>query len=240
VIGCGCAVCTSGDPRNRRLRTSALIEANGAVLLIDAGPDLRAQMLRHRVARIDAVLLTHAHADHIGGIDDLRPFTMRGDGSLPLYGDAATLARIRRTFDYAFDPAPSLSTRPHLEPRLISERFQIDSLTVESFPVQHGPHLIVGYRVGSLGYVTDASALPPESLDRLRDLDTLVINALRWKPHPLHLTVEEALAIVDELRPRRAIFVHITHDLDHESVNRQLPPYAQLAYDGQVVEVETR
>ncbi len=240
VIGCACAVCTSDDSRNRRLRTSALIEANGVTILIDAGPDLRVQMLRHGVTRLDAVLLTHAHADHIGGIDDLRPFTMRSDSSLPIYGDEATLARVRHTFDYAFDPAPSLSTRPQLEPRLIGPRFAINGITVESFPVQHGPTMIVGYRVGPLGYVTDASGLPPASLERLRNLDTLVINALRWRPHPLHLTVAEALALVEQLQPRRALFVHITHDLDHEATNRQLPPYARLAYDGQVVEIEAR
>jgi phosphoribosyl 1,2-cyclic phosphate phosphodiesterase len=239
VIGCACAVCTSGDRRNRRLRTSALVETHGATILIDAGPDLRFQMLRHRVTRIDAVLLTHAHTDHVGGIDDLRPFTMRDDSPLPLYGDAPTLARVRHAFDYAFDPAPSLSTRPQLETRPIAPRFSIGAIEVESFPVLHGPNAIVGYRIGPLGYVTDASALPDESIERLRGIDTLVINALRHRPHPLHLTVDQALAIVEELRPRRAVFVHVTHDLDHETTNRELPPHAQLAYDGQVIEIVT-
>lgn len=237
VLGCTCAVCTSHDPRNQRLRTSAWLCHGETSLLIDAGPDLRHQLLRQRVTHLDAVLLTHAHTDHIGGIDDLRPVTMR-TAPLPIYGDAATLARVQHVFDYAFDPAPSLSTRPQLEPRLIQPRFRVGSIEIETFPVQHGPHTIVGYRFGRLAYITDASALAPETLARLRDLDVLILNALRWQPHPLHLTVEQALAIVEELRPRRAWFVHITHDLDHESTNRRLPPYAQLAYDGQVIEID--
>lgn len=238
VIGCSCAVCTSADPRNKRLRTAALLQHASTTILIDAGPDLRAQALRHDVRHLDAVLLTHAHADHIGGIDDLRPFTMRTHGALPLYGDPRTLDRVRHMFDYAFDPAPSLSTRPSLQTRPLDGPFTIGSIFVQPFEVLHGTHTITGYRFGSLAYITDASRLPPATMDLLGDLDVLVINALRWTPHPLHLTVAEALAIVDELRPRQAFFVHITHDLDHATVNAQLPPYAQLAYDGQVIAVD--
>jgi phosphoribosyl 1,2-cyclic phosphate phosphodiesterase len=195
-------------------------------------------MLRHRVTHIDAVLLTHAHTDHIGGIDDLRPFTMRSGQTLPIYGDQPTLRRVRHMFDYAFDPAPSLSTRPSIETCEISNSFQVGPLTIEPFPVMHGSHAIVGYRCGPLAYITDASALPDETMERLHGLDVLVINALRHKPHPLHLTVAEALAIVDELQPRQAYFVHITHDLEHQTTNAELPVYAQLAYDGQVIEIQ--
>lgn len=237
VIGCECAVCTSPDPHNRRLRTSALVEHAGTTLLIDAGPDMRAQVLRHNVKRLDAVLLTHAHTDHIGGIDDLRPFTMRSGQALPLYGDAATISRVRHMYDYAFDPAPSLSTRPQLQTHILDGPFTVGTIRVTPFDVLHGTHAIVGYRFGALAYITDASSLPPDTMRELRGLDTLIINALRWTPHPLHLTVAEALAIVDELQPRQAYFVHITHDLDHAAVNAELPPYAQLAYDGQVIEV---
>lgn len=237
VIGCDCAVCTSDDPRNQRLRTSALLQHDDTTILIDAGPDLRTQVLRQRVSRLDAVLLTHAHADHIGGIDDLRPFTMRERRNLPIYGDDWTLQRVQHMFDYAFDPAPSLSTRPQLEVRPLSGSFTVGGLEITPFRVMHGQHAITGYRCGALAYITDASSLPLETMRLLTGLDVLVINALRFTPHPLHLTVEQALAIVDELRPRQAYFVHITHDLDHAAVNAQLPPHAQLAYDGQVIEV---
>lgn len=237
VIGCGCAVCTSSDPHNHRLRTSALLQHDDTTILIDAGPDLRTQVLRQRLSRLDAVLLTHAHVDHIGGIDDLRPFTMRHAGSLPIYGDDHTLSRVRHMFDYAFDPAPSLSTRPSLETRLLNGGITVGGLRITPFRVMHGSHAITGYRCGPLAYITDASSLPPETMRLLTGLDVLVINALRFKPHPLHLSVEQALAVVDELQPRRAYFIHITHDLDHATVNAQLPSHAQLAYDGQVIEV---
>lgn len=238
VIGCSCAVCTSDDPRNQRLRTSALLQHDTTSVLIDAGPDLRTQVLRQRVRHLDAVLLTHAHADHIGGIDDLRPFTMRERRNLPIYGDDYTLGRVRHMFDYAFDPQPSLSTRPQLETRPLQGSFSVGGLRITPFRVMHGQHAITGYRSGGLAYITDASSLPPETMALLRGLDVLVINALRFAPHPLHLTVDQALAVVDELRPRRAYFVHITHDLDHATVNAQLPPHVQLAYDGQVIEVD--
>lgn len=238
VIGCRCPVCTSGDPRNRRLRTSALLEHQTTTILIDAGPDLRAQVLRVGLTQLDAVLLTHAHTDHIGGIDDLRPFTMRSNTSLPLWGDAHTIARVQHTFDYAFDPAPSLSTRPSLLPRVIDGPFDVGGVHVTPLDVTHGPHTITGYRFGPVGYITDASALPEQTIEQLQGVELLVLNALRWKPHPLHLTVDEALAIAEQIRPRKALFVHITHDLDHADTNAQLPPYAQLAYDGQTVEIE--
>jgi len=237
VIGCRCPVCTSDDPRNRRLRTSALLEHGDTTILVDAGPDLRHQALRAGLTRLDAVLLTHAHADHIGGIDDLRPFTMRTQTSLPLWGDAYTIERVQHTFDYAFDPAPSLSTRPSLLPRVIDGPFDVGGVAVTPLDVTHGPHTITGYRFGPIGYITDASALPERTIEQLRGVELLVLNALRWKPHPLHLTVDEALGIVEQVRPRQALFVHITHDLDHAEVNAQLPPFAQLAYDGQVTEL---
>ncbi len=237
VIGCDCVVCTSNDSHNRRFRTSALIEHQGTTVLIDAGPDMRQQVLAHRVHHLDAVLLTHSHADHIGGIDDLRPFTMRDGRDLPIYGDAVTLARVRYQFDYAFDPAPSLSTRPRLALRPLTDPTRIGSLVVEPLDVRHGPHPITGYRFGPLAYITDGKTLPPETMARLHGIDVLIINALRYIDHPLHFTLDEALAIVEQLAPRHAYFVHITHDLEHAVVNAALPPNAQLAYDGQVIEI---
>lgn len=237
VIGCGCPICISSDPRNKRLRTSALVEADGTCILIDAGPDLRMQMLRANVQHLDAVLLTHAHADHVGGIDDLRPFSMGRGKSLPIYGNEATLARVRYQFDYAFDPAPSLSTRPRLELCPLDGPFSIGTIPVDYFEVRHGPQSIVGYRFGRLAYITDGKSLPDATMDKLHDLDVLIINALRYTDHPLHFTVEEALNIVQSVKPRQAYFVHLTHDLDHEIANAALPSYAQLAYDGQVIDV---
>jgi phosphoribosyl 1,2-cyclic phosphate phosphodiesterase len=237
VIGCYCQVCTSTDPRNQRLRTSALIEHDGTTILIDAGPDLRTQMLRQRVTKIDALLLTHAHADHIGGIDDLRPLTMRNEQALPVYGDAYTLGRVRHMFDYVFVNRPSLSTRPKLETCPLAPELTIGGITVEPLQVLHGPHQIIAYRFGPLAYITDASAIPPETMCRLRNLDVLIINALRFEPHPLHFTVSQALEIVAQLAPRRAFFTHITHDLDHATTNDQLPATTKLAYDGQVIEI---
>jgi phosphoribosyl 1,2-cyclic phosphate phosphodiesterase len=239
VIGCSCEVCTSTDPRNQRLRSSALIEHDGTTILIDAGPDLRTQMLRQHVTRLDALLLTHAHADHIGGIDDLRPFTMRATQALPVYGDPYTLGRVRHMFDYVFASGPSLSTRPQLETCSLQPSFRVGSITIEPLQVMHGSYAITAYRFGRLAYITDASQIPPQTMERLHGLDVLILNALRFDPHPLHFTVNQALAIVAQLRPRQAFFTHITHDLDHATVNEHLPPPAQLAYDGQVIEVAT-
>lgn len=236
VIGCSCAVCTSRDPRNRRLRTSALVEAAGATVLIDAGPDMREQVLRHGIGHVDAVVLTHAHADHIGGIDDLRPFSRHARG-LPIYGSKATLDRVRHQFDYAFDPAPSLSTRPKLELHEVTGPFQVGALRIVPFTVYHGPHAILGYRFGRLGYITDGKTLPPATIGALAGLDTLVVNALRYEDHPLHFTLDEALTVVERLVPRQARFVHITHDLEHDTVNSNLPDDVRLAYDGEIIEI---
>jgi phosphoribosyl 1,2-cyclic phosphate phosphodiesterase len=240
VIGCECPVCISPDPQNKRLRTSALIEAGETSILIDAGPDLRTQMLRAKVRHLDAVLLTHAHADHVGGIDDLRPFTMGRGRSLPIYGNEATLARVRHQYDYAFDPAPSLSTRPRLELCPLDGPFYVGAIPIDYFEVRHGPQSIVGYRFGRLAYITDGKSLPEATMAKLHDLDVLIINALRYADHPLHFTVDQALDIVRRVRPRRAYFVHLTHDLDHATANAALPAYAQLAYDGQVIEIPAK
>lgn len=240
VIGCRCAVCSSPDPHNKRLRTSALLEIDGLNLLFDAGPDLRQQALAAGLARIDAVLLTHAHADHVAGLDDLRPLNFAQRSAIPLYGTARTLAFIRERFGYAFTNSSEGSTRPALELVEIDGQtaFQIGGVTVTPFDVLHGTWTITGFRIGGLGYVTDASTIPTASLAHLRDLDVLVLNALRTTPHPTHLSLNEALTLIDELRPRRALLVHMTHDMEHETINATLPDHVRLAHDGQVVEVQ--
>jgi phosphoribosyl 1,2-cyclic phosphate phosphodiesterase len=239
VIGCRCAVCTSADPRNKRLRTSALLEVAGMSLLIDAGPDLRQQALAVGLQRLDAVLLTHAHADHVSGLDDIRPLNFAQKSAMPLYGAASTLEFVRERFNYAFVNGSEGSTRPALEPIEIHGRspFRINTVEVLPFDVKHGTWTITGFRIGGLGYVTDASFIPPASLEYLRGLDVLVLNALRPAPHPTHLSVDQACALIDELRPRRAFLVHMTHDLDHEATNVTFPDYIRLAYDGLTVEV---
>ncbi|KPV52220.1 beta-lactamase [Kouleothrix aurantiaca] len=239
VIGCECAVCTSPDPQNKRLRTSALLEADGRAILFDAGPDLRQQALAAGIRRVDAVLLTHAHADHIFGLDDLRPLNFAQRAAIPLYGTANTLAMVRERFGYAFVNSSEGSTRPALELVEIqsSVPFDIGTITIIPFDVQHGSWTITGFRIGRLGYVTDASSLPAASLAELRDLDVLVLNALRHAPHPTHFSLDEACAVVADLRPRQALLVHMTHDVEHASVDAGLPAPVHLAYDGQVVEI---
>ena len=239
VIGCRCEVCRSDDPRNKRLRTSALLEIAGLSLLVDAGPDLRQQALAAGLRRVDGVLLTHAHADHIAGLDDLRPLNFAQRAAIPLYGTSPTLAFVRKHFDYAFAATSDGSTRPSLELVEVCDAtaFQIGPVTILPFDVYHGTWTITGFRIGGLGYVTDASAIPPESRAYLRDLDLLVLNALRLKPHPTHFSLDQALEQIGDLRPRRALLVHMTHDLEHDAINATLPAHVRLAYDGQIVEV---
>jgi len=238
VIGCGCTVCTSTDPRNKRLRTSALLEVAGMNLLFDAGPDLRQQALAIGLRRLDAVLLTHAHADHVSGLDDIRPLNFAQKSAMPLYG-TSTLAFVRERFNYAFVNGSEGSTRPALELIEIQERsaFRINSVEVLPLAVEHGTWTITGFRIGGLGYVTDASFIPPASLEFLRGLDVLVLNALRLAPHPTHFSVAQARALIDELQPRRAFLVHMTHDLEHEATNVTFPDHVRLAYDGLRIEV---
>jgi phosphoribosyl 1,2-cyclic phosphate phosphodiesterase len=242
VIGCSCAVCCSPDPRNRRLRTSALLEIGGLNLLFDAGPDLRQQALSVGLTHLDAVLLTHAHADHIAGLDDLRPLNFAQRAAIPLYGTTDTLAAVRERFDYAFVNGSEGSTRPTLDLVEVTSGvpFDIGAVRMLPFDVQHGTWTITGFRVGRLGYVTDASFIPPASIEYLHGLDLLVLNALRLTPHPTHFTLAQAQELIDELQPRRALLVHMTHDLDHETINATLPDYLQLAYDGQIVEIQER
>lgn len=241
IIGCRCAVCLSPDPHNKRLRTSALLEVGGHTLLFDAGPDLRQQALAVGLSRLDAVLLTHAHADHISGLDDLRPLNFAQRAAIPLFGSALTLGMVRERFDYAFRDGTDGSTRPALELLEVQHGapFQVQGVEILPFEVQHGTWPITGFRIGRLGYVTDASYIPPASLEQLRGLDLLVINALRQQAHPTHYTVEQACAIIAELQPARALLVHMTHDLDHATINASLPAHVRLAYDGQVVEINS-
>jgi len=239
TLGCHCAVCTSTDPRDNRLRPSVLVSFQDRRVLIDTTPDFRAQALRARLDRVDAVLFTHAHFDHIMGLDDVRPFNFRQKGRIPIYAAPETMASIQRVFQYIFDGEKKESNVAQLDPRLIEggplDLFGLEFLPV---PVQHGSQTIYGFRFGAAAYLTDHSAIPDSSLDLLRGLDVLFLDALRYKPHPTHSTVARSLETVERLAPRRAFFTHICHDLAHERAESMLPPHVRLAYDGLEILVE--
>ncbi|MEM9366074.1 MAG: MBL fold metallo-hydrolase [Planctomycetota bacterium] len=236
TIGCGCAVCKSDDPRNKRTRCSIVFRLPRGNLLVDTPPDLRTQLLREDIGLIHAVLFTHEHADHLFGLDDLRLFPFRLQAPVPLYCNEAVEARIRHSYDYAFQDRPQ--THPGATPRLTFENiaddaFEVLGCAIQPIPLKHGPHFdVLGFRVGDFAYCTDTNHIPPTSMGRLRNLDTLVLGALRFSPHPTHFSIEEALAIIEELKPRRAYLTHLSHDVDHGPVEAQLPEHVSLGYDG--------
>ncbi len=233
TLGCHCAVCTSADPRDNRMRPSVLVSYQDRRVLIDTTPDFRSQALRVHLDRVDAVLFTHAHFDHIMGLDDVRPFNFRQKERIPIYASPETMASIQRVFQYIFDGVKKESNVAQLEPRLIDGRpLELFGLEFLPVPVQHGSQTIYGFRFGAAAYLTDHSAIPESSLELLRGLDVLFLDALRYKPHPTHSTVARSLETVERLAPRRAFFTHICHDLAHERAESMLPPHVRLAYDG--------
>jgi phosphoribosyl 1,2-cyclic phosphate phosphodiesterase len=239
TIGCHCAVCTSTDPRDNRLRPSVLLRYRGRTVLVDTTPDFRQQALRHNIERLDAVLYTHSHADHVMGLDDIRPFNFRQRGSIPIYGSEDTLEAIRRSFPYIFDGKPAESSVPRIEAvSLNGSPFDLFGLECTPVPVWHGRTPVYGFRLQNAAYLTDHSDIPPESIELLRGLDVLFLDALRHKPHPTHSTVQRSLQWVEQLAPSRTWFTHISHDLAHESTERQLPPHVRLAYDGLEIAVD--
>ena len=240
TVGCSCDVCQSPDPRDNRLRPSVIVEFDGQAVLIDTTPDFRQQALRAGIEKVDAVLFTHAHADHIMGLDDIRPFNFRRREPIPIYGSTETLAFVRNAFGYIFSDSPAESTVPKLRAEAFGGEGAFPLLGIECLPVRvrHGRGTVYGFRMGKFAYLTDHSEIPEESLELLRGLDVLFLDALRHKPHPTHSTVERSLAYVDELRPKLTFFTHISHDLPHGRTETLLPPHVRLAYDGLEVEVE--
>lgn len=243
TLGCHCAVCESGDARDKRLRPSLLLSRGGQNVVIDTTPDFRTQALRAGLDRLDAVLLTHCHADHILGFDDLRPYNFRQKGAIPIYGTDDTFRVIRRVFSYVFDTRPTLSSIPSVELREVDGPFVLLGTPFIPVPLLHGEMDVLGFRFGRAAYMTDFSRLPESSVPLLEDLDDLILDALRDIPHPMHQTVEQALALIDRLKPKRAWFTHIAHDLPHEATNERLRkagyPHVKLAYDGLELEVAT-
>ena len=241
-IGCGCAVCRSEDPRDQRTRTGAVVEAAGTRLLFDTPPELRLRLIAAGINDVDAVLYTHAHADHINGIDDLRAFSVRRSEPLPLHGPAEALETIRRSFGYIFDEAavpvpgtskPSLTLRP-LAP---GAETRIGGTTVLPIELDHGPVRVFGYRVGGLGYLTDVKSVPEPALRALAGVRVLVVNALWWRQHPTHLSIGEALALASAVGAGHTYLTHLTHETGHAELARALPDGVEPAYDGLVVEV---
>jgi phosphoribosyl 1,2-cyclic phosphate phosphodiesterase len=238
TIGCRCAVCTSADPQDRRTRPSILVEYNGRWVLIDSSPDFREQAIREGIRRIDAVLYTHSHADHILGLDDLRPLTFHQDGKIPLYAQPAAMERIRTMFSYIFAGDYKYGGIAQVELHTFCGTIELFGAKFTPIAVMHGETEICGFRFGSCAYLTDHSEIPEASLEQLHGLDILFLDALRHKPHPTHSTVENSLAIVDCLKPSRAFFTHISHDLPHADTNADLPPHVRLAHDGLRLEFE--
>jgi len=238
TIGCHCSVCTSTDPRDSRLRPSVLVSYEGRNVLIDTTPDFRTQALRAHIDRLDAVVFTHAHADHLMGLDDVRPFNFRQKGNIPIYASAETMEVIRRCFPYIFDGEARITNVPKLDPRLIDgAAFDLFGLEFLPIPILHGSQPIYGFRFGGAAYLTDHSDIPEPSLGKLRGLDVIFLDALRYKPHPTHSTVERSVATVERVGARRAFFTHICHDLAHERAESLLPPHIRLAYDGLEIRV---
>jgi phosphoribosyl 1,2-cyclic phosphate phosphodiesterase len=239
TIGCHCDVCTSTDPRDQRLRPSILVSYAGHNVLIDTTPDLRTQALRAKIERLDAVIFTHYHADHLMGLDDVRPFNFRHKGNIPIYASEPTMTAILRCFPYIFDGEKKESNVPRLERVLIDESpFEVLGMEFRPVPILHGSQLIFGFRFGAAAYLTDHSEIPEASMEMLRGLDVLFLDALRYKPHATHSTVERSVKTAERLRPRRTFFTHICHDLAHERAESLLPPGIRLAYDGLELEVE--
>jgi phosphoribosyl 1,2-cyclic phosphate phosphodiesterase len=233
MVGCRCKVCTSTDARDRRLRPSVMLRLGSKRILIDTSPDFRYQALHFGIERLDAILYTHSHADHILGLDDVRPFNFLQQQEIPIYCSAETFDTIQRTFQYVFDGKPSQSSRPRLRTHLFEdEPICAAGITFHPIRVAHGQGTAHGFRFGDCAYLTDHSAIPPESLEKLMDLDVLFLDALRHNPHPTHSTVEESLRTVEKLKPKRAFFTHVSHDLLHAAVEARLPANVKMAYDG--------
>jgi len=251
TLGCPCAVCRSSDPRDKRTRASVLLSFHSPGpggpaprnIIFDTTPDFRYQALRAGLDRLDAVVFTHGHADHILGLDDIRPYNLKQQAAVPLYATGETLAILKRTFAYIFDGAPTQSTVPGVALHHIDGPLTLFGLPLNPVPARHGEMDVLGFRFGRAAYLTDFSQVPESSKPLLRDLDDLILDALRYTPHPMHSTVEQSLALVDELLPRRAWFTHICHDLPHAETNARLarhpgPSQVQLAHDGLTFEVD--
>ncbi len=246
MIGCECPVCLSSNPKNKRFRPSILVSNENKFILVDTTPELRLQSIAFDVKRVDAVLYTHTHADHIFGLDDLRRFNDLSDAEIPVYGDGGTLADIRRIFSYIFMQTQTGGGKPRLTLHEVERQFELFGLKISSFYVMHGKLPVLSYRFDlpatetshskSAAYVTDVNYIPPESLAKLRSLDLLILDAVRYDPHSTHYGLYEAVAIIEQLKPKQALLTHLSHQFDHDKVNAELPGNIKLAFDGQRIQ----
>jgi phosphoribosyl 1,2-cyclic phosphate phosphodiesterase len=243
-IGCECGVCRSNDPRDRRTRTAALIQSGSTRLLIDTPPEVRLQLVREGATRLDAVLYTHEHADHVTGIDDLRIFSLRQRAALPLYGPETTLEFLRSTFRYIFDPSlvpPEGTSKPKLtlNPLVPGSAVVVGGLEVLPLAVDHGSVTVFGYRIGPIAYLTDVKRVPDDVLARVRGVRILVLSALWWRPHPTHQSIPEAIDLARTIGPERAYLTHLSHETSHAELLARLPEGIEPGYDGLTVEVDS-
>jgi len=239
VVGCHCAVCTSSDPRNTRLRQSVKIEKNGKFFLIDTTPDLRLQLLRFPIPRLDFLLFTHSHADHLMGLDDIRPFNFRQRETIHAFASAATAKAIRRAFSYIWDDSQLGGGKPQLELHEIDGPFEHEGIEITPIPVAHGDWTILGFRIGNFAYITDTNGVPPASMKLLEGLEALALDGLRPAPHhPTHFTIPEAVVVAKEIGAKMTYLIHVTHEVDHETVEAALPDGVRLAYDGLELELD--
>ncbi len=237
MIGCQCDVCLSQNPKNKRLRTSALVQTETASLLLDCSTDFREQALRHKIERIDALLLTHTHSDHISGLDDLRVYNFLQGEAIKIFSASHILEDVRKRFDYCFNPKQIGGGVPELELIPVDGCFEFMGIKITPLPVKHGDLPILGYRFNDFSYVTDASFIPEETIQKMMGTRVLVLNALRYMPHSTHYSLAEALEISQRIGPEKVWFTHIAHQMEHWATTRTLPPHARLAYDGLVIEI---
>jgi phosphoribosyl 1,2-cyclic phosphate phosphodiesterase len=238
IVGCKCSVCTSFNPRNKRTRSSALIQTHGRNILIDTAPDLRFQALEHDITRIDAILYTHSHADHTHGIDELRTYNFINKMVIPCFGSPQTVSNIKRNFSYIFDGSYAAGGKPQVEITPVTQEFDFQGIRVIPIEINHADWMIFGYRIGKMAYLTDCSGIPERSIRKLKGLDLFIIGALRYTPHPAHFSVDQAIEAIRKVEPKLAVFTHMGHELEYEELSRQLPEGIMPAYDGMEFELD--
>jgi phosphoribosyl 1,2-cyclic phosphate phosphodiesterase len=237
TLGCHCSTCSSTDPHDQRTRSSILLEFAERAVVIDTTPDFRQQALRQKLERLDAVIFTHTHADHVFGLDDVRVYNLRQKQAVPIYADPRSMRDIRRIFNYVFEANYPAGGLPNFDPHIIDGAFDLWGEQMIPLPVFHGSLPILGFMFGRTAYVTDFSVIPESTFELLTGLDVLILDALRHKPHPTHSTLQNSVELVKKLNPKRAFFTHIAHELGHEATNASLPANMQLAHDGLQLEL---
>ncbi len=235
IIGCRCPVCISDNSKNKRTRCSLFIQVKDKNILIDSSTDLRSQALGHGITRLDAVLYTHSHADHTHGIDDLRTFNFVNDMVIPCFANQRTIANLKNNFGYIFDDVYSAGGKPMLDLKVVENEFDFDGINIIPVEINHSEWMILGYRIGNMAYLTDCSGIPDESLEKLKGLDLLILSALRYREHPAHFNVEQAVEMAQKINPKLAVLTHMGHEVDYDTLLSELPDNIVPAYDGMEV-----